>query len=99
MAIEQNINCAATYTCIWTRVHIYQNAKIEALWTTVEGQLLAMLESVADLTLEFLNEATQAWAEFGYHRTIHSETGETPLARWAAGPLPAQFALRRWRGQ
>ena len=45
-----------------------------------------MLESVADLTLEFLNEATQAWAEFGYHRTIHSETGETPLARWAAGP-------------
>jgi len=25
-------------------------------------------------------------AEFGYHRTIHSETGETPLARWAAGP-------------
>jgi hypothetical protein len=33
-----------------------------------------------------LNEATQAWAEFGYQRTIHSETGETPLARWAAGP-------------
>jgi hypothetical protein len=88
--------CAAEITEAFARLSIlhdttlsfspFQNAKIEALWTTVEGQLLAMLESVADLTLEFLNEATQAWAEFGYHRTIHSETGETPLARWAAGP-------------
>jgi putative transposase len=64
----------------------YMNAKIETLWTTVEGQLMAMLESVADLTLEFLNEATQAWAELGYNRTIHSEIGSSPLARWAAGP-------------
>ena len=64
----------------------YQNAKIETLWSTVEGQLMAMLESVADLTLEFLNEATQAWAEFGYNRNIHSEIGSSPLARWAAGP-------------
>jgi putative transposase len=63
------------------------NAKIEVLWSTVEGQLMAMLESVADLTLEFLNEATQAWAEFGYNRTIHSEIDATPLARWAAGPV------------
>jgi hypothetical protein len=64
----------------------YMNAKIEVLWSTVEGQLMAMLESVADLTLEFLNEATQAWAEFGYNRAVHSEIGATPLARWAAGP-------------
>jgi hypothetical protein len=62
------------------------NAKIETLWSTVEGQLMAMLESVKDLTLEFLNEASQAWAEFGYNRGVHSEIGETPLARWAAGP-------------
>lgn len=77
----------------------YMNAKIETLWSRVEGQLMAMLESVADLTLEFLNEATQAWAEFGYNRTIHSEIGETPLARWAAGPdvlrpTPDSAALR-----
>jgi transposase InsO family protein len=64
----------------------YMNAKIETLWSTVEGQLMAMLESVKDLTLEFLNEASQAWAEFGYNRGVHSEIGETPLARWAAGP-------------
>ena len=77
----------------------YQNAEVETLWTTVEGQLMAMLESVADLTLEFLNEATQAWAEFGYNRVIRSEIGETPLARWAAGPdvlrpSPDSAALR-----
>jgi transposase InsO family protein len=77
----------------------YMNAKIEVLWSSVEGQLMAMLESVADLTLEFLNEATQAWAEFGYNRAVHSEIGETPLARWAAGPevlrpSPDSAALR-----
>jgi putative transposase len=77
----------------------YMNAKIEVLWSTVEGQLMAMLESVADLTLEFLNEATQAWAEFGYNRTVHSEIGAAPLARWAAGPdvlrpSPSGAALR-----
>lgn len=64
----------------------YQNAKIETLWSRVEGQLMAMLEGVTELTLEFLNEATQAWAEFGYNRTIHSEIAERPLARFAAGP-------------
>ncbi len=77
----------------------YMNAKIETLWSTVEGQLMAMLESVEDLDLEFLNEATQAWAEYGYNRAIHSEIGSSPLARWAAGPevlrpSPESVALR-----
>jgi transposase InsO family protein len=78
----------------------YQNGKIEHLWTQVEGRLLAMLEGVPDLTLEFLNEATQAWIEFEYNRKIHSEIGQTPLARWTAGPevmrpSPDSAALRR----
>jgi transposase InsO family protein len=77
----------------------YMNAKSETLWSTVEGRLMAMLEGVADLTLEFLNEATQAWVEFDYNRKIHSETGQTPLARWSAGPQvlrpsPDSIALR-----
>ena len=64
----------------------YQNAKQESFWGQVEGRLMAMLEGVADLNLSQLNQATQAWVEFEYHRTIHSEIGETPLARFLAGP-------------
>jgi hypothetical protein len=65
----------------------YQNAKQEVFWSQVEGRLLAMLEGVAaDLRLDFLNEATQAWVELEYHREPHTETGETPLARFLAGP-------------
>jgi hypothetical protein len=78
----------------------HMNGKIEHFWSQVEGRLMAMLEGVRDLTLEFLNEATQAWIEFEYNRKIHSETGQTPLARWMAGPevmrpSPDSAALRR----
>jgi hypothetical protein len=38
-----------------------------------------MLEGVEDLTLDFLNEATQAWAELEYNRALHSEIGCSPL--------------------
>jgi len=77
----------------------YMNGKIEVLWSSVEGQLLAMLENVRDLTLEALNEATQAWSEYQYNRAVHSETGQTPLARFLAGPdvqrpSPDSAALR-----
>jgi transposase InsO family protein len=64
----------------------YMNGKIETLWASVEGRLMAMLENVTDLTLATLNEATQAWCEYEYNRAVHSETGETPLARSLAGP-------------
>jgi len=64
----------------------YQNAKQEAFWGPVEGRLMAMLENVQDLTLAALNEATQVWAEHDYNRKIHSEIGETPIARFLAGP-------------
>jgi len=63
-----------------------QNGKIEVLWANVEGRLLAMLEGVTDLTLDRLNEATQAWVELEYNRKVHSQTGQTPLARFLAGP-------------
>jgi transposase InsO family protein len=64
----------------------YQNGKQETLWATVEGRLMAMLEGVAEPTLELLNEATCAWAELDYNRRQHSEIDTTPLARWLAGP-------------
>lgn len=47
---------------------------------------MAMLEGEASVTLALLNQATQAWVEQEYHRTLHSEIGTTPLARYLAGP-------------
>lgn len=78
----------------------HQNAKQENLWATVEGRLMAMLEGVEELTLERLNEATQAWVELDYNRKVHSEIGCPPIERWIAGPevgrpSPTSEALRR----
>jgi len=46
-----------------------------------------------------LNRLFSAWVQAGYHRAVHSETGEPPLARWAAAigdplPLPSPAQLR-----
>ena len=52
-----------------------------------------MLEGVADLTLDQLNEATLAWVELEYNRKVHSEIGADALAaltsttRMSAGPV------------
>ena len=78
----------------------YQNAKQEVFWAQVEGRLLAMLDGEADLTLERLNSATQAWVELEYHRARHRELGCTPLERYLAGPdvgrpSPSSEELRR----
>jgi len=75
------------------------NAKIEILWASVEGRLMAMLEHVSDLSLAKLNEATLAWVEHEYNRKINSETGQTPITRFLAGPsvmrpCPDSNALR-----
>ena len=64
----------------------YQNAKQESFWGRVEGRLMAMLEGEEALTLDLLNQTTQAWVEQEYHRTHHSEIGATPLERYLAGP-------------
>jgi len=84
--------------------------KIERFFRTVREQFLVELTGepgepgepgdqtgrhlVADL-LE-LNQLFTAWVETVYHRQIHSETGQVPLARWAAAgpfPLPTPAAL------
>jgi hypothetical protein len=64
----------------------HQNGKQEVLWAQVEGRLLAMLEGQPDLSLALLNQATQAWLEMEYHHALHSETKQSPLARFLAGP-------------
>jgi putative transposase len=82
--------------------------KIERLFRTVREQFLVEITGepatgsenpsgrhrVADL-LE-LNRLFTAWVEQVYHRTTHSETGQSPLARWLTGgpfPLPTPAAL------
>lgn len=62
----------------------YQNGKQEVFWAQVEGRLLPMLEGCKDLSLNKLNEATQAWLEMEYNRKRHSETSQTPLERHLA---------------
>ena len=64
----------------------YQNGKQEAFWNQVEGRLLAMLEGVDDLTLDLLNEATQAWLHLEYNKKLHEELGVPPLRRFLDGP-------------
>lgn len=64
----------------------HQNAKQEVFWAQVEGRLLAMLEGVSELSLQLLNEATQAWLVGEYHQAFHRELGCSPLARYQKGP-------------
>lgn len=47
---------------------------------------MEMLDGVADLTLEFLNRATQAWVEMEYNRAVHRETRRAPVERFAQSP-------------
>jgi transposase InsO family protein len=89
----------------------YQNGKIEAFWDQIESRLLPMLDGIKELTLELLNEATQAWLELEYNRSPHDELGgQTPLSRYLQGPdvgrpcpssdaLRDAFRLKQWRHQ
>ena len=78
----------------------YQNGKQECLWGHVEGRLIALLENQKDLSLKFLNDATQAWAEMEYNRKIHSETKMSPIDRFLKStnmgrPAPSYSDLKR----
>jgi transposase InsO family protein len=57
----------------------YQNGKQETFWTKLEGRLMAMLVQVESITLDQLNDYTQAWVEQDYHRQKHRELGMKPL--------------------
>ena len=60
----------------------YQNGKQEAFWGTLEGRLMNMLDGMAELTLNVLNELTQAWVEIEYNQAVHRETAGAPLDRF-----------------
>ena len=70
--------------------------KIERVFETVRIQFLVEIEARPPAELSELNRLFAAWVETVYHRRVHSETGETPIARLlAAGPptLPTPAAL------
>jgi transposase InsO family protein len=77
----------------------YQNGKQEAFWGTLEGRLMRMLDGVEKVTLDILNDMTQAWAEIDYNRSVHRETSSSPVARFAQSlhvlrSSPSSEALR-----
>jgi len=77
----------------------YQNGKQECFWGHLEGRLMEMLSQVRELSLDFLNEATQAWVEIEYNRREHREIGCAPATRFAHAadvlrPSPSSDALR-----
>ncbi len=59
--------------------------KIERLFLTVRLQFLPEVEVSEITTLADLNESLWAWLECVYHRTVHSETEQTPLERYQQG--------------
>jgi putative transposase len=64
----------------------YQNGKQECFWASLEGRLMEMLGGVVELSLEFLNQATQAWVEIEYNRRTHRELACAPVERFAQSP-------------
>jgi transposase InsO family protein len=76
----------------------HQNGKQERLWATMEGRLVEMLDGV-ELTLDFLNEATQAWVEIEYNRAVHRELSVSPVERFSKArdvlrPSPSSQVIR-----
>ena len=80
--------------------------KIERFFRTVRDQFLVEFAGRGDAAdgspaaeIAELNRLFSAWVAAGYHRAVHSETGQPPLQRWAAGipnplPLPSPDQLR-----
>ena len=59
--------------------------KQERFFETLRAQFLPEVESSDITTLSALNESLWAWLECLYHQRVHTETQQTPLARYSAG--------------
>ena len=56
--------------------------KIERFFRTVRDQFLIEIDAHPPADLAELNRLFAAWVEGVYHRSVHSETGQTPFARF-----------------
>jgi putative transposase len=63
--------------------------KIERFFRTVRGQFMVELERRPVTDLDELNRLFGAWVERVYHQAVHSETKQTPLARFMTDGAPA----------
>jgi len=82
--------------------------KIERFFRDVNGEFVVEIATADGAAgrrvrdLAELNRLFTAWVETVYHRRVHSETGQAPLARWMTGgpfavPAPADLAEAfRW---
>jgi putative transposase len=64
--------------------------KIERVFGTVRGQFLAEIAPAGGAgttvdNIDALNTTFDTWVKTVYHRRVHSETGQSPLARFEAG--------------
>src|SRR5438270_9243577 len=67
--------------------------KIERFFRTVREQFLVEVGDGAQVKdLAEMNRVFRAWTETACHRTVHSETGEAPAARWEKAS-PAERAV------
>ncbi len=77
----------------------YQNGKQESFWGQLEGRLLAMMAKIDPLTLDYLNNASQAWVEMEYNKKRHDEINMPPIQRMldskdVSRPAPAPDELQ-----
>jgi transposase InsO family protein len=66
--------------------------KQERFFETLRAQFLPEVEASNLTTLTDLNESLWAWLECVYHQHEHSETQQTPLARYTAGLAQVRHA-------
>lgn len=58
---------------------------IERFFETIQTQFEAEVRAGDILTLDQLNRAFSAWLSIDYHQSVHSETHQSPKARYDAG--------------
>ncbi|MCP3986014.1 MAG: DDE-type integrase/transposase/recombinase [bacterium] len=68
------------------------HGKIEALNRLIRAAFISELKASRIASLDGLNEAFLAWADLRYNRRVHTETAQTPLARWRAGLEDVRYA-------
>lgn len=73
--------------------------KIERFFRTVREQFLVEVEATigtehAIASMVELNTRFTAWIETVYHRRVHTETDQAPLARWDTGWQPTDGSKR-----